>query len=239
MLASSRLRTLLVALTLAGAAGCVSLDPGGAPGPAAPAPVFRVGDRWVYHGQDGFRAPLTWQETHEVVSVVAGEIVVRVTARGSGIDVQRTERWTDPGVVAAGSVFAFETRRFVPPLVRYRFPLVTGERWTQRVRDADALPGPYGPVERYTSVGGYERVQTPAGTFDAIRLRVLMRLDDETFWRTPTECNYLVWYAPSLGVSVREEREGEYREKSDAREPWSTIRVQHAVLTLVSFTRGP
>ena len=94
-------------------------------------------------------------------------------------------------------------------------------------------------VERYTSVGGYERVVTPAGTFDAIRLRVLMRLDDETFWRTPTECNYLVWYAPALGISVREEREGEYREKSDAREPWSTIRVQHALMTLVSFTRAP
>lgn len=234
-----RRRFAIAALAVTALAGCASIDPGGAPGPAAQAPAFRAGDRWVYRAQDGFRAPLTWEETHEVIEAGPGGITVRVTARGTGIDVTRTERWPAPGVVASGAVFAFETKRFAPPLVRYRYPLVPGEHWTQRVRDPDQPPGPYGGVERYTSVGGYERVVTPAGTFDAIRLRVLMRLDDETFWRTPTECNYLVWYAPALGISVREEREGEYREKSDAREPWSTIRVQHALMTLVSFTRAP
>ena len=218
--------------------GCASIDPGGAPGPAAAAPVFRVGDRWVYHGEDGFRARVTWEETHEVVEATPAGVSVRITTRGTGIDGVRTERWPAAGVVASGAVFAFETKRFEPPLVRYRYPLAAGDQWTQRVRDADAPPGPYGPIERWTTVGGYERVQTPAGTFDAIRLRVMMRLDDETFWRSPTECNYFVWYAPELGVTVREERDAEYREKSDPRVPMAMVRVQHTLLTLVSFTRG-
>lgn len=224
----------LLALLLA---ACASVDPGGAPGPPAEMPAFRVGDRWVYEGRDGFRAPVRWQETHEVVGVGPQGITVRIVAKGDGIDVQRTEQWIAPGLVERGAVFASETKTFDPPLMRYRYPLVAGMRWSQRVRDPAAPRGPYGPIDRYTTVGGYERITTPAGTFDTIRLRVLMRLDDETFWRTPTDCNHLVWYAPALGIAVREEREGEYREKGDPAAPMAMIRVQHATLTLVSTTR--
>ena len=190
------------------------------------------------HVEDGFRAPIVWEETHEVTQVGPAGAVVRVRARGPTIDVARVERWTAPGTMASGAVQALETRRFDPPLVRYRYPLAAGDRWSERIRDLDRAPGPYGPIDRYTTVGGYERVTTPAGTFDAIRLRVLMRLDDEEFWRTPSECNYFVWYAPAIGVAVRETRDCEYREKSDPRVPWQTIPTQHARMTLVSFVRG-
>jgi hypothetical protein len=231
-------RRCLGGLACLGLASCASFDPGGTPGPVVEAPSFRVGDRWVYSGSDGFRAPLTWEETHEVIEAGPAVVVVRVAARGPDVDVQRVERWAAPGIVASGALRAFETRRFDPPLVRYRYPMRGGDRWSERIRDPAAPPGPYGPIERYTTVGGYERIVTPAGAFDAIRLRVLSRLDDETFWRTPTECNDLVWYAPALGIAVREEREGEYREKSDARVPWAMIRVQHATLALLAFTRA-
>ena len=96
-----RRRFAIAALAVTALAGCASIDPGGAPGPAAQAPAFRAGDRWVYRAQDGFRAPLTWEETHEVIEAGPGGITVRVTARGTGIDVTRTERWPAPGVVAA------------------------------------------------------------------------------------------------------------------------------------------
>lgn len=231
-------RATLALLTLLTLGACASIDPGGVAGPPAGAPVFSVGDTWVYAARDGFRAPLVWEERHEVTAVGQNGIVVRVRARGPAINVERNERWIAPGVLASGAVYAFETKRFDPPVVRYQYPLVMGDSWSQRVRDVDLETGPYGPIQRYTTVGGYERITTPAGTFDTIRLRVLMRLDDETFWRTPTECSYLVWYAPALGVSVREEREGEYREKSDSRDPFAAVRVQHAELTLVSFSRG-
>lgn len=220
-------------------AGCASLDPGGAPGPAAEAPTYRVGDRWVYRVEDGFRAPIVWDETHEVTTVGPQGILVRVTAKGPTVDVDRIEQWVTPGVVRSGAVFALETKHFEPPLVRYRFPLAPGERWSQRVRDPDEPSGPYGPIDRYAVVGGYEAIATPAGKFDTLRLRVFMRLDDETFWRHPTECNYLVWYAPAIGASVRELRDAEYQEKGSGRfEGLSRIRSQHAQVELVSFVRG-
>jgi hypothetical protein len=220
-------------------AGCASWDPGGAPGPAAEAPTYRLGDRWVYRVQDGFRAPIVWDETHEVTAIGPQGINVRVTAKGPTVDTERLEQWAAPGVARSGAVFALESKHFEPALVRYQFPLAPGERWSQQVRDPNEPAGPYGPLDRYTTVGGYEKITTPAGTYDAIRLRVFMRLDDETFWRHATECNYLVWYAPALGASVRELRDAEYQEKGSSRfDGLSRTRVQHAQLELVAFTRG-
>ena len=228
-------RLIVAALGLLLIGSCAS--PGGTPGPAAPAPAHQVGDRWVYRVQDGFRVRLTWEETHEITSVSPKGITVRVTAKGPSIDDQRTETWSAPGVVLTGAVFDNETRRFEPALVRYRFPLTGGERWRQSLRDPDHDTRPYGGVERNVSVGGYERITTPAGTFDAIRLQVFMRLDDETFWRFPTECTYQLWYAPAIGMTVREEKNAYYSEKGGLN-GGGRLQAQHAIVELVSSTRG-
>jgi uncharacterized protein DUF3108 len=227
---------IFAALGLLPVGSCVTT--GGAPGPAAPAPAYQVGDRWVYRVQDGFRVKLTWEETQEITSVSPQGMTVQVTGKGPSIDEQRTETWSAPGVVLTGAVFDNETRRFEPPLVRFRFPLTAGEHWSQRMRDPDHDTRPYGGVERYVSVGGYERITTPAGTFDAIRMRVFMRLDDETFWRYPTECTYLLWYAPAIGMTVREEKYAYYSEKGGSMDGTGRIESQHAIVELVSSTRG-
>ena len=75
--------------------GCASWDPGGAPGPSAEAPTYRVGDRWVYRWQDGFRVQIVWDETHEVTAVGPQGIAVRVSAKGPTVDVERIEQWVD------------------------------------------------------------------------------------------------------------------------------------------------
>ncbi|HVF64380.1 MAG TPA: hypothetical protein VNE58_10330 [Casimicrobiaceae bacterium] len=232
-------RTFLVSIAGTALGGCATIVPGGRPGPPIPAPLFRIGDRWVYRVEDGYRAPVVWQEAHEVSEVAADRVSIRVVAKGPTVDVERVELLHVPGIVRQGAVFGLESKPFEPALVRYRFPLVGGATWTQRVRDPQQPPSPYGPIDRYTTVGGFEDVTTPAGTFSAVRMRVLMRLDDETFWRHPTECNYLVWYAPDVGASVRELRDADYLEKgSGPRDSFARVPVQHARIELVSFTRG-
>ena len=71
-------------------AACAGV-PGTADGPPAPAPVYKVGDRWVYHGTDGFRDPLVWDETREVIAVSPGAIDIRVTWTGNRIDATQVE----------------------------------------------------------------------------------------------------------------------------------------------------
>jgi hypothetical protein len=216
---------------------CSTIDVGGSTGPPVPAPDYRVGDRWVYHVVDGYRAKIIWDETHEITAIGPDGITVTVTARGSTFNVDRVEKWSKPGVVSQGAVYEDETDRFDPALIRYQFPLVPGERWNQRMIDLDKPPAPYGGITRHVSVGGYQKITTPAGTFDAIGLRVIMQMDDETFWRYPTECNYLVWYAPAVGASVREEKTSQWRDKG-GQDASGYHPGQNATVELTSFTRG-
>ena len=68
-------------------------------------------------------------------------------------------------------------------------------------------------------------------------MRLLIRLDDDDFWRGPTDCNHLFHYAPSLGGTVLEEREAQFLERGDARSA-IPIRTQSSRLTLTNFRRG-
>jgi hypothetical protein len=222
---------VLLALILG---GCAGLEVG-ASGPPAPAPVYKPGDHWVYRGREGFRLPVVWEETHEVTSVTP-DIRVHVTYAG-GVTGDRTEVLAAPGLVRVGALMDIETRRFAEPLQRYQFPLTPGRSWSQWVANANDTAHRTGQINHYVRVGGWEKVSTPAGTFDAIRLRVFMQLDDEEFWRGPTMCNYLIWYAPAVGAPVREEKEAQYIEKGDRMDS-APVRAQHTLLELVSYTHG-
>lgn len=230
-------RAFVLAAPAALFAGCVSV-PGDA-GPPAPAPVFRVGDRWVYRCADGFRVPVTWIETHEVVAVDAQGIDVRVALRGDTMNYTRVERLVAPGVVAAGSVYdPAETRIFEEPLVRYRFPLTPGDSWNQNLRNRDPANGLVSTVNRFVRVGGWQRVTVPAGTFDAVVMRILMSVDDNNPFRFPTNANYVVWWSPQAGAAVRETRFATYRERGDGRDAIE-IRAQNTTIELESFARAP
>jgi len=229
----SNLAAIVAAMLLA---ACAALNPA-QPGPPIAAPSVNVGDRWVYHVSDGYRAKAEWEETHEVVAIDAAGITVQVTLRNPTGEAGRTEKWSAPGVVVEGAVYEAETDRFAPPLIRYRYPLTAGTSWNQRIRDTfKPPPDPYAPIVRQVSVDGYETVTTPAGTFNALRLRVFMTLDDETFWRWGTECTYTIWYAEAVGASVLEQKRSTYRDKGDV-DPAVYHPGQNAVVQLVSFSR--
>jgi hypothetical protein len=210
----------------------------GAEGPPVQAPQLQVGDRWAYHANDGYRSQVRWDETYEIASITPEAITVKVAVKGAGVDYTRTEIWSAPGVMVQGALYEAETRRFDPPWIRYKFPMATGDSWSQQIRDPAKEPGPYGPTQSKVTVGGYEQVKTPAGTFNAIKLRYFLRLDDETFWRFPTECDYFVWYAPDPGVMVRAEKRSSWREKGGTGKGQPGNFGQRAVYELVSFTRG-
>jgi len=231
-------RIALVAL-VALAGGCAGIDQrGDTSGPVAAAPSPAVGARWTYRGREGFRVPVVWEETHEVTALGASGITIRVTQKGPTLDVERQEVLAAPGVVRTGALMDAETRRFTEPLIRYRFPLAPGEAWNQWVDNFNETTNKAGQINRYVRVGGWEKVSTPAGVFDAIRMRVMMRLDDEEFWRYPTTCNYLVWYAPAVGAPVREEKDAEYYERGEEMDGQGAIRAQHTLLELTSYSPG-
>ena len=217
--------------------GCAGFESAGS-GPAAEAPAYRVGDRWTYRAQDGFLTLERWEETHAISALGTDGISARITQKGSSRDVARAELWSAPGLVKIGAVFDNETRRFVTPLERYRFPLAAGATWSQFVDNYNEATKATGQINRYVRVRGWEKVTTPAGTFDALAMHVVMHLDDEEFWRFATQCNYTVWYAPAVRGVVREEKRAQYLEKGGDYDSGGLIRTQNAVVELLSFTPG-
>ena len=112
--------------------------------------------------------------------------------------------------------------------------MTPGEKWSLFAKQVNLTTKREDPVNYYVNVSGWKKVTTAAGTFDAIGLRIFMRLDDEEFWRSATEANYLFWWAPAVGNTVMEEKEAQYYDKGD---PMSRVnyRSEHAVLELQSF----
>ena len=159
-------RSFLLAASGAMLSGCASI--GGASGPAAPAPVYRVGDRWTYSGKDGYRLPVTWDETHEVIAVDTQGIAIRVTQKGPSVDNTRIERLSAPGIVVQGALFDSETRRFKTPLTRYQFPLTPGTYWSQFNDNYDESTHQDGQINNYGSVRGWGKVKVPAGPHSVV-----------------------------------------------------------------------
>src|SRR5258705_9406778 len=118
---------ILAIFSLTALAGCAGGPGSTGSGPPADAPDYRVGDRWVYHGNDGFRVKTEWDETHEVTAIGPDGITVRITQKGPTTNVTRTELWSAPGQVKVGAVYDNDTRRFAVPLQRYDFPLAAGK----------------------------------------------------------------------------------------------------------------
>src|SRR5947207_13507422 len=103
-------RLLRAALTMAMAllaGACASVDVGGAPGPSVSAPQYRVGDTWVYHIVDGYRAKIVWDETHEVTEIGADGVNVEGIAKRPTIDVERIEEWPSSGVRLEGPSYEY------------------------------------------------------------------------------------------------------------------------------------
>ncbi len=219
-------------------AACAQFGFGGADGPPAEAPSYHVGDRWVYQAKDGFRSPVVWEEIHEITAIGGDGIRVRVSQAGPNVSNARVEQFISPGLVRVGALFDAETRRFAQPLHRYEFPLTPGRTWNQWVANLNEDTKKEGEINRYVRVGGWDKVATPAGTFDAIRVTVLMRLDDEEFWRRATQCAYTIWYAPAVRGIVREVKDAEYLEKGGPMDGMAAIRSQHATVELVRFVPG-
>jgi len=229
---SSIMFTFLVAIVVA----CTGAHAAPAAQGPAEAPQLHAGDKWTYRVVEGYRQKTTWTETHEVKTVVPGNVTITVTAEAPQGRRSREEVWSAPGVVRSGAIAGFDTKHFEPALIRYRFPMTSRATWSQRLRDVDKPAGPYGGISFKASVVGHETVSTPAGKFDTLKIRYVYQLDDESLSNYATQCEYVVWYSPAVGSAVKEQRRAWAMTKgvSPVRTP-----AENGIYELTAFTRAP
>jgi hypothetical protein len=222
----------LLALTLG---GCATVSMTG----TVAAPRLAMGDHWQHRVIDGFRGTQVATVDSEVVAVNGGEATVRVRYVDDRGEYERTQRVLADGGVIVGAAWRQETREFAPPLRELDFPLTQGRTWNQTVSNVhlDSRDREVGQINNWGRVQGSTSVTVPAGTFDTIQVYRIVQLDDEEFWRTRTTLRDQVWYSPQVKTAVREVRDGEYREKTDALDA-ATVRNEYSIYELTSFTPG-
>jgi hypothetical protein len=234
------MKTMTMKLTYAATIVAVGVFAGGAVSAAqaqsAPAPSLIIGDKWVYNVKSGIGlTTTTYQETREVTAVSAKGGKIKVTGKtADGKDFTRVEEFSAPGTLTSGALCFDQVYRFPTPLQRVAFPVAPGQRSSKWV-DVIAEPGgATGQMNYSFRTQSWDKQTVPAGSFDAIRVDVLMVLDDATPFRNATNCNFTYWYSPPVRGTVRERHTAQYTQLDQQAE----YRVLDQFYELASFTPG-
>jgi len=193
-------------------AGGVTNSAAEAPAASVAAPALKGGESWVYGQINPYSRDRTRVRT----------ITYTLAARAGGFElVGRSDRAEDPvrseSVTAPWQISAQSTgtarRSFDPGLTEIPFPLAAGQRWKEKVRVTDERGG----TQRWSVSGRalrWERVKTPAGEFEALRVERSMNLGDgDAVWGS-TSVSDIFWYVPDVKRWVRREQRHERHENA-------------------------
>ena len=198
------LLTLFIGLLLAGCAAApsgpvVNYTPG-------PVPAAHVGDTAVYRVRNAYNGEPIGDVQYRVDRIDGDRVMVGVTTSSPYAGLPRTEIYTPDGnwlrhpLVNHNQVLEYE---FLPPFPAYAFPLESRKGWSVRVNARNALTGRQQSVRVDGAVLGSERITTPAGTFNVVKIRRNVYAGDWDAFLRETNIVEIDWYAPELGRSVR------------------------------------
>lgn len=170
------------------------------------APPIQVGDSYVYESRDP-TDPASGVSTRRTVTSTKG----KVTLSSLNLDNKRAK---PRSLVFDRQWNLISTRSpdksgkdYAPPLKYYDFPLFPGKTWGQTTTETNIKTGATRIHTISGTVGGWERVSVPAGTFRAIKVQLVTELfDPSTGERIPgTDTS---WYVPEVRRSVRSDTSG-------------------------------
>jgi len=197
-----------------------------------------VGDTLEYRLIDGYLRETVAHLREEVVAIDDGGVRSRKTdvARGTFVE----EIATVDGRWVRKARPRLPLQRFEPPLVTLPHPLRVGMQWQARATVSDDVAlSPFG-IRLDGRVEGWERVEVPAGVFDALRIRRTIWQYDSSFRQGNSRIDEVAWYAPAIGAVVRYENQSGH-EDPNGRTRWDTgwIRGDWNILELSAVHRGP
>lgn len=205
------LPAVLVAVLLT--AGCATPLPQTPPaGESAriEAPTPGPDDQWRYRARDGYTG-LPRADLELRVVGIAGDVVTLERTADARSD---TERHTRDGAWLARALTNLQPLQFEPPLAALPFPLHAGQTWRQHVTATDPATGRRHRVRVDGRVLGWERVQVPAGTFDALKVERRIYAGNADYFRTEERIHEIDWYAPRAAAVVKSEASSEYTDTS-------------------------
>ena len=200
---------------------------------AAPA----AGDVYVYRVINAYNSEIQGSITYRVDQVDPDRIVMTVTADRPALGPARTEVYTTNGnwlrhpLINHDQLVEYEFAQAYPA---YEFPLELGKSWSVRVPALHPASGQRNSVRVDGEVLGTERIVTPAGSFDTIKIRRRVYAGDRDAFRFETTIVETDWYAPALGRPVRTDSNSSYMDPSRCgRGPCVPVRGDWNVFELI------
>src|SRR5262249_16810071 len=89
-----------------------------------------------------------------------------------------------------------------PPLTYFAFPLYPGKTWEQTSQETNIKTGAVREHTLSATVGDWEEVTVPAGTFRALKITLQTELLDRTTGQKSIGTD-ISWYVPNLRRSVK------------------------------------
>ncbi len=223
--------TALVVLT-----ACATFASVGEP---VPGPEIRAGDAWTYAVYDGYRGTRKGSARVTVQQITPQGVVTQMDSDGGPATRTFTPEWNPHTLELPEDRIA----DFTPPFPAFAFPLEDSKRWSATVIAVESRSGRRYAVHVSARVAGRETIQTPAGTFDAIRVDRSVYLDNHEWWRSGTRWYQSEWYAPAVSRSVRYQDYSEYTDYTKSNdEPLirsDIIPGDKTVLELTAYTPAP
>jgi hypothetical protein len=175
---------------------------------AAPA----IGDTYVYRVVNAYSNETRGQVTYRVDNVDADRVTVLVSPDSSlGMPhreiLTRDANWLRHTLINHDMPVEYD---FSPAYPAYMWPLEPNKSWSIRVDATDSATGRRANVRVDGEVLGSERITTPAGTFDTIKVRRRVYAGDWDGMRHETNITETDWYAPALGRAARTENNSGY-----------------------------
>jgi hypothetical protein len=164
------------------------------------APAVRTGDRWTYVSKDAYTKLPQGRLEYRVASVQGDEVRVEVDHDGR----QSTQRYTREGNWLERPMTNLQNFRYEPAYVALPFPLESGKTWQTYVKATDPVTGRTNRVRIDGKVMGWDKVQVPAGEFDAIVVRRLVYAGNADGFLGEEKIEEVDWYAPRIGTIVRQ-----------------------------------
>ena len=176
---------------------CASYAP--APMPSVPVPRLDGSERWVYEQINPYNGLRVRTLTDTLEASGDGFLVVRRSDRPR--DPVQTRYVVSPWRIGWESE-GVTRYHYSPPLTIIPFPIAPGSSWFERVDATDAR-GESRQQQTWGRALGWERIETPAGEFVALRIERNRNLFDRDNTWDDTYIRETLWYAPAVKRWVR------------------------------------
>ena len=188
-----------------------------APGVAPAAPAV-AGDTFVYRVVNGYNGEaMRGQVQDRVDKIDADRVTTSVSTDIPAMGLPRTDIYTREGNWLRHALTNHDQPveyEFSPAYPAYVFPLETGKSWSQRVTATNPETGKRNSVRVDAEVVGSERISTPAGAFDTIKVSRRVYAGDWAGFLRETHIVETDWYAPALGRAVKSESASSWQDVS-------------------------